>query len=190
MEEILTDMVEKLQDEVEQLTAECERLRLAAIDDRETIARLTSAIRKHRDAKGDDRCWLDDYQLYSVLPEGGHHDSSLPPECEFLESCRRFWAQRQAPVARDWRPEEMTIAQLQATIARLTRDREVLIDACVFRDPVSALWHATTSRVRALNPSGSLTGGWINRELAVVAFLHKVGLDVEPTPTVPGGGTT
>lgn len=97
MEEILTDMIEKLQDENAQLTAECERLRLAAIDNRETIARLTSAIRKHRDEKGDDRCWLDDYQLYSVLPEGGRHDSSLPPEGEFLESCRRFWARRQAP---------------------------------------------------------------------------------------------
>jgi hypothetical protein len=32
--------------------------------------RLLSAIRAHRDARGDDRCWLDDEVLYAALPEG------------------------------------------------------------------------------------------------------------------------
>lgn len=186
MEEILTDLVERLQEEVEQLTAECERLRLAAIEDRETIARLTSAIRKHRDAKGDDRCWLDDYQLYSVLPEGGGHDSSLPPEDEFLESCRRFWAQRQAPGAEGRRAEDMTITQLQATIARLTRERDAVIDTCVYYDSRTAAWHAASPKVVASNPDD--LNGWPSREAAVAAFLRKAVLDVEPTPAVSSGG--
>lgn len=34
------------------------------------IERLQGAIRKHRDMRGDDRCYLDDAELYGVLPEG------------------------------------------------------------------------------------------------------------------------
>lgn len=34
------------------------------------VEKLQAAIRKHRDTRGDDRCWLDDEELYSTLPEG------------------------------------------------------------------------------------------------------------------------
>ena len=59
---------------------------------------LREAIKKHRDQRGDDRCWLDDADLYAELnlprtTEG----STLPPKCEFLKSCERFWEQRQTP---------------------------------------------------------------------------------------------
>lgn len=60
------------------------------------IRRLRAAIRKHRDERGHDRCWLDDAQLYGVLGEP-QPDTSLPPEPEFIENCRRFHALRQAP---------------------------------------------------------------------------------------------
>jgi chromosome segregation ATPase len=83
------------------------------------ITRLQVAIREHRDQKGDNRCWLDDFNLYKVLPEGPSYDSSLPPKCEFLESCSRFWEQRQLPDAMSRRADEMTITQLQAEVERL-----------------------------------------------------------------------
>lgn len=52
---------------------------------------LESAIKKHRDAKGDDRCWLDDYDLYSVLHDNlVETDLRLPPQAEFMANCRRF----------------------------------------------------------------------------------------------------
>lgn len=35
---------------------------------REAI-RLRGGIRKHRDAKGNARCWLNDLALYELLPE-------------------------------------------------------------------------------------------------------------------------
>lgn len=59
------------------------------------IMRLRSAIRYHRDQKGDDRCWLDDIKLYELLPETSSHELTLPPQEEFLSSCKRFWECRQ-----------------------------------------------------------------------------------------------
>jgi hypothetical protein len=52
------------------------------------VGRLREAIRKHRDYRGDDRCWMDDEELYKVLPEG-----YTPPERDTLvelDNCRRF----------------------------------------------------------------------------------------------------
>ena len=63
------------------------------------VERLRAAIREHKNQLSDDRCWLDDSKLYSVLDDRGY-DSSLPPKCEFLESCSRFFEQRQTPEAR------------------------------------------------------------------------------------------
>lgn len=56
---------------------------------------LENAIRKHRDQKGDDRCWMDDEELYRMLPEGyepGKRDTSVE-----LANCQRFMACRQNP---------------------------------------------------------------------------------------------
>lgn len=72
---------------------------LAELRDAATeIARLRRAIRIHRDARGHDRCWLDDIELYRVL--GGEipgSDPALPPRCEFLERCATYWERRQRP---------------------------------------------------------------------------------------------
>ena len=83
------------------------------------LDRLKAAIRKHRDQKDDDRCWMDDQELYAVLGhEGVQADTGLPPRDEFLESCRRFYDQRQAPHDRKPAAGCMTIAQLQWELAR------------------------------------------------------------------------
>jgi uncharacterized small protein (DUF1192 family) len=87
------------------------------------VERIKAAIREHRDQKGDDRCWLDDLMLYRALDgkvSGATvADMELPPKCDFLESCSRYWDQRQRPTAKDDDPKEMTIAQLQAEVERL-----------------------------------------------------------------------
>jgi hypothetical protein len=80
------------------------------------VEELTSAIRKHRDQKGDDRCWLDDLDLYSTMDDASY-DSQLPPKCEFLESCSRYWNQRQTMM--DKSADRPTIKQLENRIAEL-----------------------------------------------------------------------
>jgi hypothetical protein len=85
------------------------------------VDRLKGAIRKHRDARGDDRCWIDDLELYRIIGDGDVDPSilALPSKCEFLESCSRFWSQRQHPDDQTIDPHPMTIAQLEAEIDRL-----------------------------------------------------------------------
>jgi hypothetical protein len=48
--------------------------------------KLTTAIRAHRDRRGDDRCWQNDITLWQVLPEG-----YVPPERDVrveIENCK------------------------------------------------------------------------------------------------------
>lgn len=54
------------------------------------IVLLEDAIRKHRDCKLDDRCWMDDYALYELLPEGPYVDLRHLPREEMLRNCRRY----------------------------------------------------------------------------------------------------
>jgi hypothetical protein len=96
------------------------------------LERLEVAVRRHRDERGDSRCWRDDDDLYAALPEGAtvKADTSLPPESEFLESCarhcRQFWHNRQRLEDKDkaLMPCEMTITQLETEVARLTAERD------------------------------------------------------------------
>ena len=62
---------------------------------RKEIIRLRTGIRKHRDEKGDDRCWLDDVELYKLLPDNVSAIATLPPKNKFLRSCEKFWETRQ-----------------------------------------------------------------------------------------------
>ena len=62
------------------------------------VRRLRMAIRHHRDLKGNDRCWMDDLELYAHLPEREEGDLRLPPKEEFLKNCaafcEKFWRLR------------------------------------------------------------------------------------------------
>ncbi len=58
------------------------------------VRELEEGIRKHRDAKGDDRCWLDDSELYKLLGDTPA-DFALPPRDVMLENCRRYIDVRQ-----------------------------------------------------------------------------------------------
>lgn len=65
------------------------------IDLKNEVVVLRAAIRQHMNEKGHDRCWLDDQELYSVLPEGNQAQLDLPPKCEFLANCQAYWLDRQ-----------------------------------------------------------------------------------------------
>jgi hypothetical protein len=59
------------------------------------VMRLRRAIRKHMGERGHGRCWLDDLELYRALPEAPQCEGTLPPKCEFLRECEKYWEQRQ-----------------------------------------------------------------------------------------------
>ncbi len=108
---------------------------LLALADR--VEALEQAIRKHRDERGDDRCWLDDSNLYLALDDGAEFAevTTLPPKCDFLMSCARFWEQRQRPSEKDCQVAgRMTLAQIEARVEAL----EGLIRECEWRG-----WSAT-----------------------------------------------
>lgn len=83
------------------------------------IEKLRVAIRKHRDQRGDDRCWLDDEELYKVLPEG-----YTPPERDTsveLHNCEQFIACRHNPATVYVSPE-IEIARLREEVATLKKE--------------------------------------------------------------------
>lgn len=82
------------------------------------IAELRNAIRHHRDQRGDDRCWQDDYELYAVLPEG----YSNPPKDSrvMLELCQRYIASRQDPAVHYCSPQRR-IEELEQEVASLKK---------------------------------------------------------------------
>lgn len=88
---------------------------------KEYINKLENAIREHRDQKGDDRCWLDDRDLYAVLPEGNKDISSLPPAEEFLGNCKRFHASRQ-PGGQEYISSQRRIDELEKRIKEMAQD--------------------------------------------------------------------
>lgn len=48
-----------------------------------------TAIKKHRDAKGNDRCWENDLELYKVLGEPAL-EHIMPSREEFTRQCREY----------------------------------------------------------------------------------------------------
>ena len=69
------------------------------------ILRLRSGVRKHRDQRLDDRCWMDDIELYEVLPEGiepSYVDLRLLPKDVMLRNCEHYIECRSASLT----PEE------------------------------------------------------------------------------------
>jgi hypothetical protein len=88
----------------------------------ERIRELEAAIRLHRDQKGDDRCWIDDLSLYSVLPEGcANADLRLHTPEEMLANCKRFIASRQ-PDTEAYVSPQREIESLRASLASFEQD--------------------------------------------------------------------
>lgn len=109
----LVDLYQELLDAVVYIRKE-----IAEREDlRARIAMLESAIRSHRDQRGDDRCWIDDCTLYAVLSEGGEVTSPpLPPPDEMLANCRRYIASRHCP-GEPYVSPQRRIEELEAKLA-------------------------------------------------------------------------
>ena len=80
------------------------------------IRALQSAIRKHRDQRGDDRCWMDDEELYRVLPEG--YVAPVRDTAVELDKCEQFIRCRHNPGTVYVSPER-EIEELRSEIRRL-----------------------------------------------------------------------
>ena len=65
----------------------------------EAILECRAMIRAHRDARGDDRCWLDDYTVWSVLEDSPPSPTALPSCEERMRLCRAFYSFRRADAA-------------------------------------------------------------------------------------------
>lgn len=55
---------------------------------------LVVAVENHRSQKADDRCIEDDDRLYAALGDGIKCDRRVGSQCEMLENCKRFIANR------------------------------------------------------------------------------------------------
>ena len=62
----------------------------------EQIKTLRQSIRYHRDQKGDDRCWLDDHRLWSLLEDTQPKTIDLPSFDQMMETCGAFYLHRRA----------------------------------------------------------------------------------------------
>lgn len=62
---------------------------------KEENLRLVNAIKRHRDARGHDRCWENDLELYEAIGGVNVDDFHLPPCNEFLQGCLNYWNERQ-----------------------------------------------------------------------------------------------
>ena len=60
--------------------------------------RLQLGIQKHMNAKGHDRCWLNDLELYQLIdPQYDKMKMQLPCMPEFLHNCCIYWRDNQPP---------------------------------------------------------------------------------------------
>lgn len=57
---------------------------------REEIRKLREAIETHRNQRADDRCWLDDLELYAALGDEVVPDNRVGDKYEMLGNCARF----------------------------------------------------------------------------------------------------
>lgn len=60
------------------------------------IKAIRNEIRYHRDQKGDDRCWVDDVRLWTLLPDASPKPTALPPFEEMMKRCGAFYRNRRA----------------------------------------------------------------------------------------------
>lgn len=85
--------------------------------ERERLMRENSALRlaimTHRKQKADDRCWLDDQELYKALGDGDLGDNRVGDKDAMLANCKRFIDRRCA--GGEW----PTYAQLEEKIEEL-----------------------------------------------------------------------
>lgn len=63
---------------------------------RGSILTMRQAIRRHRDTKGDDRCWLDDFLVWKILSDSPDDLTVLPAYEDAMSACRSFFELRRS----------------------------------------------------------------------------------------------
>jgi hypothetical protein len=58
------------------------------------ITQLEEAIRKHKSNTGNNLCWENDIELWSVLGEAKYPHDTLLPEEVFLKNCKNYYKSR------------------------------------------------------------------------------------------------
>lgn len=77
----------------------CERIFLSCLSKSElkrAILERRYIIRGHRDARGDDRCWLDDYLVWAMLPAQPFRLFEKLDRSERMEKCTMFYRLRRS----------------------------------------------------------------------------------------------
>lgn len=72
----------------------CDKVSLSHLsvkDLKKAILERRAVIRGHRDAKGDDRCWLDDWLVWAMLDDTPDPPITPPLHEDAIEQCTRFW---------------------------------------------------------------------------------------------------
>ncbi len=89
-------------------------------DLKKELDRILDCIRKHRDQRGDDRCWRDDVELYQeALPEGvAKAELALPPPLEMLGNCIKYVSCRHDP-SQEYVSPQRTIEELEKQLKPL-----------------------------------------------------------------------
>lgn len=66
---------------------------------KEVIIERRRVIRVHRDALGDNRCWLDDYLVWAMLDDSPDSPTVVSPFETAMQLCRQFYIWRRAEIA-------------------------------------------------------------------------------------------
>lgn len=103
---ILIQVIEPVKDDdwkkAEEKATKRVKSRIQLLSDSVELEKVKAAVRLHMLEKGNDRCWMDDMDLYKkVLPdEVEQADLNLPPKAEFLHNCsvycKQYWEKRNA----------------------------------------------------------------------------------------------
>jgi len=145
---------------------------------RQRVDALESAIRRHRDERGHNRCWLDDGELYAVLPEGTPPPTTLPPHDEFLSACERFWQLRQAPMQmRPFMPTD-DVTQGPWVLSATLGDGDVVVGPAGDVNPIARVSGLTSGvpvyRKRGLAYAALIVAAPLLLTAARVALQHFV----------------
>lgn len=95
-----------------------------ATDYRAEYVKLRLAIMLHRDQHGDDRCWLDDLELYKALGDMVVADNTMPIRETFLANCARYYERRCS--AGEWPTYQELETRLASFKAALTQARSFI----------------------------------------------------------------
>lgn len=110
------------------------------------IIEARHAIRQHRDAKGDDRCWLDDYKIWALIPGSFPVPLEVPPMEQAMDMCRAYYKLRRASSA------DVPAADAVLDPKDWDRDIEVMNDDALAEELVRIRTAVRRHRDAACNP--------------------------------------